>query len=78
LHNAFQEAGLPAPRMRLEMELRRDPDSTRWVSDILRSVFPQIQKHGLSHEALGDFDTLQERTTTRLWRPKNPILVSLS
>jgi len=61
LHNAFQEAGLPAPRMRLEMELRRDPDFTRWVSDILRSVLPQIQKHNLSHEALGDFDTLQER-----------------
>ena len=61
LHNAFQEAGLPAPRMRLEMELRHDPDFTRWVSDLLRSVLPQIQKLNLSHEALGDFDTLQER-----------------
>jgi ubiquinone/menaquinone biosynthesis C-methylase UbiE len=61
LHNVFQEAGLPAPRMRLETELRRDPDFTRWVSDILRSVLPQIQKFKLSHEALGDFDTLQER-----------------
>jgi ubiquinone/menaquinone biosynthesis C-methylase UbiE len=56
LHNAFQEAGLPAPHMRLEMELRRDPDFTRWVSDLLRSVLPQIQKLNLSHEALGDFD----------------------
>jgi len=61
LHNAFQEAGLPAPRMRLEMELRRDPDFTRWISDLLRSVLPQIQTLNLSHEALGDFDTLQER-----------------
>ena len=61
LHNAFQEAGLPAPRMRLEMELRRDPDFTRWVSDVLRSVLPQIQKLNLSLEALGDLDTLQER-----------------
>jgi ubiquinone/menaquinone biosynthesis C-methylase UbiE len=61
LHKAFQEAGLPAPRMHLEMELRRDPDFTRWVSDLLRSVLPQIQKLNLSHEALGDFDTLQER-----------------
>ncbi|HWY91670.1 MAG TPA: methyltransferase domain-containing protein [Chthoniobacterales bacterium] len=61
LHNAFQEAGLPAPRMRLEMELRRDPEFTRWVSDLLRSVLPQIQKLNLLHEALGDFDTLQER-----------------
>ena len=61
LHKAFQEAGLPAPRMRLEMELGHDPDFTRWVSDSLRSVLPQIQKLNLSHEALGDLDTLQER-----------------
>jgi ubiquinone/menaquinone biosynthesis C-methylase UbiE len=64
LHNAFQEAGLPAPRMRLEMELGHDPDFTRWLSDLLRSVLPQIQKLNLlheAHEALGDFDTLPER-----------------
>jgi ubiquinone/menaquinone biosynthesis C-methylase UbiE len=61
LHKAFQEAGLPAPRMRLEMELASDPDFTRWVSDSLRSVLPQIQKLNLSLEALGDLDTLEER-----------------
>jgi hypothetical protein len=60
LHNSFQETGLPAPRMRLEMDLRRDPDFTRWVSDLLRSAFPQIQKLNFSQEALGDFDTLQK------------------
>ena len=59
LHKAFQEAGLPAPRMRLEMELASDPDFTRWVSDSLRSVLPQIQKLNLSLEALGDLDTLE-------------------
>jgi SAM-dependent methyltransferase len=61
LHKVFQEAGLPAPRMRLEMELGHDPDFTRWVSDSLRSVLPEIQKLNLSREALGDLDTLQER-----------------
>ena len=61
LRNAFQETGLPAPRMRLEMELRRDPDFTRWVSDLLRSVLPQIQKLNFPQEVLGDFDTLQKR-----------------
>jgi ubiquinone/menaquinone biosynthesis C-methylase UbiE len=61
LHKVFQEAGLPAPRMRLEMELGRDPDFTRWLSDSLRSVLPQIQKLNLSREAVGDLDTLQER-----------------
>ena len=61
LHKAFQEARLPAPRMRLEMELGHDADFTRQASDALRSVLPQIHKLNLSHEALGDFDTLQER-----------------
>jgi ubiquinone/menaquinone biosynthesis C-methylase UbiE len=61
LYKAFREAGLPAPRMRLEMELACDPDFTRWVSDSLRSVLPQIQRLNLSLEALGDLDTLPER-----------------
>jgi SAM-dependent methyltransferase len=61
LYKVFQEAGLPAPRMRLEMELGCDPDFTRWAPDSLKSVLPQIQKLNLSHEALGDLDTLQER-----------------
>jgi ubiquinone/menaquinone biosynthesis C-methylase UbiE len=61
LHKAFQEAGLPAPRMRLETELASDPDFTRWLSDSLRSVLPQIQKLNLSLEALGDLDTLEQR-----------------
>lgn len=61
LYKVFQEAGLPAPRMRLEMELGHESDFTRWVSDALKSVFPQIQKLNLSHQALGDLDTLQER-----------------
>jgi len=61
LHKAFQEARLPAPRMRLEMELGHDADFTRQAPDALRSVLPQIHKLNLSHEALGDFDTLQER-----------------
>jgi ubiquinone/menaquinone biosynthesis C-methylase UbiE len=61
LHKVFQEAGLPAPQMRLEMELGCDPDFTRWTSDSLQSVLPQIQKLNLSLEALGDLDTLEER-----------------
>jgi hypothetical protein len=33
LHKVFRDAGLPAPSMRLEMEVGHDPDFTRWVSD---------------------------------------------
>jgi ubiquinone/menaquinone biosynthesis C-methylase UbiE len=61
LHKAFQEAGLPTPRMRLEMELANDPDFTRWVADSFQSILPQIQRLNLSLEPLGELDTLQER-----------------
>ncbi len=61
LHRVFQEAGLPAPHMRLEMELGCEPDFTRWVSDALRSALPNIQEMGLDYQVLGDLDTLQER-----------------
>jgi len=61
LHRAFQEAGLPAPRMRLEMELGCDPDFTRWASDTVESVLPQIERLDLSCEALGNLETLAER-----------------
>ena len=61
LYGMFQEAGLPAPSMHMEMLLGSDPDFTRWISDVLRSILPQIQQFGLSPEKLGDLDTLQER-----------------
>jgi hypothetical protein len=47
--------------MRLEMELGYEPDFTRWVSDCVHSVRPQIQKLNLSIKTLGDLDTLQGR-----------------
>jgi hypothetical protein len=61
LHKVFQDAGLPVPTMRLEMELGHEPEFTRWLSDVVHSVRPQIQKFNLSATALGDLDTLQER-----------------
>jgi len=57
----FQEAGLPAPTMHLEMLLGGDPDFTRWSYDLLCSLRPQIQQLNLSLEPLGNFDTLLER-----------------
>src|SRR5208283_5370582 len=38
LYKVFQDAGLPAPSTRLEMELGHDPDFTRWVSDVVSSL----------------------------------------
>src|SRR5271165_2101930 len=54
LHKAFQDAGLPKPRMCLEMVLGGDQDFTRWVYDALCSKKPVIEKLDLSFERLGD------------------------
>jgi len=61
LYKVFQEAGLPAPTMHMEMPLRTDPDFTRWIYDLLCSLRPQIQQLNLSLVTLGDLDTLPER-----------------
>ena len=59
LFHMFQEAGLPAPAMILEMPLGSDPDFTRLVYDLVHSLRPRIQPPDL--ETLGDFDTLRQR-----------------
>lgn len=61
LYKVFQEAGLPAPTMDMQMLLGTDPDFTRWIYDLLCSLRPQIQQLNLSLDALGDLDTLPER-----------------
>jgi ubiquinone/menaquinone biosynthesis C-methylase UbiE len=61
LHNIFRDAGLPTPRMRLEMELGHDPDFARNVSDATLSIWPQIEKLDLQVQRLGDLTTLQQR-----------------
>jgi ubiquinone/menaquinone biosynthesis C-methylase UbiE len=61
LYRIFQEAGLPAPTMHMEMPLGNDPDFTRMIHDLLCSLRPQIEQLNLSVQTLGDFDTLRER-----------------
>ena len=61
LYRIFQEAGLPAPAMQMEVPLGDDPDFIRWMYDVMCSLRPQIQRLNLSLEKLGDFDTLLER-----------------
>jgi ubiquinone/menaquinone biosynthesis C-methylase UbiE len=61
LYRIFQEAGLPAPNMDMQMPLGNDPDFIRWLDDTLCSLRPQIQQLNLSLETLGDLDTLPSR-----------------
>jgi len=61
LYRIFQEAGLSAPTMSLEMPLGNDPEFTRWLPDVLGSLLPQVRQFNLALEPLGDLATFPER-----------------
>jgi SAM-dependent methyltransferase len=61
LYRMFQEAGLAAPRMRLEMPLAGDSSIAQLETDMLRTLLPAAQRHGVSLAALGDLETLPNR-----------------
>jgi ubiquinone/menaquinone biosynthesis C-methylase UbiE len=73
LHRIFQEAGLPAPTMRMEILLGSDPTFTRWISDLLCSLRPQIERLNFSLNTLGDFDTLPERLQAEVAASKTAV-----
>jgi hypothetical protein len=57
LPRVFQEAGLPAPSLRVD----RLTGAEAWLPDCLHSLRAKMEELGLPLEALGDFDTLHER-----------------
>ena len=61
LHKAFHDAGLPAPKMRMVMELGDEPELTSLLSDAIDSTMPHTRKAGLSVDAIGDLETLHDR-----------------
>jgi ubiquinone/menaquinone biosynthesis C-methylase UbiE len=61
LYSAFQEAGLPPPKMHLEMPLGSDADFIRLTSDLLCSLRPLADQYKVSLEELGELDTLPDR-----------------
>ena len=61
LYRVFQDAGLPAPKMHLEMPLGSDAGFIRLTSDLLYSLRPLAEQHRVSLKELGDLDTLPER-----------------
>jgi ubiquinone/menaquinone biosynthesis C-methylase UbiE len=61
LYQTFQEAGLPAPTMRLEMPLGKERDLAQWFSDLLWTLRPQAEQLHLPVKSLGNLDTLVDR-----------------
>jgi len=61
LYQIFQEIGLPAPHMHLEIPLGSDLDFLRVISELLCSLRPLSEQHNVSLEELGALDTLPDR-----------------
>ena len=61
LYRIFQEVGLPAPTMHMDIPLGSDPNFTGLICGILGSLRPMAQRHNVSLDELGDFDTLPDR-----------------
>ena len=61
LYHTFVEAGLPAPTMRMELPMGKEPYLAQWYHDTLCSLRPQIDRQRLPIESLGRLDTLVQR-----------------
>src|SRR5215475_13649922 len=53
LYRTFVEAGLPAPTMRMELPLGKEPYLAQWYHDTLRSLRPQMDHLHIPIESLG-------------------------
>ncbi len=66
LYSIFQEVGLPAPKMHLEIPLGSDVDFLRVICGLVCSLQPLSEQHNVSLEELGDLDTLPDRVCAEI------------
>jgi SAM-dependent methyltransferase len=66
LYPMFQEIGLPAPNMRLEIPLGSDIRFVQIISDLVYSLQPLATQHNVSLEELGDLNTLRDRVCAEI------------
>ena len=45
----------------MDVPVGSDPDFTRWVYDVIRTLLPRMQEFNVSIKSLGDLVTLRER-----------------
>src|SRR3984893_16376754 len=66
LYRIFQEIGMPAPAMHMEIPLGSDSYYSRVVCEVLDNLRPLAQQHEVSLDVLGDFATLSERVQAEI------------
>ncbi len=73
LYRIFQQAGLPAPNLQMEIPVGDHLSSARWIYDLVCTLLPQIRQLNLPLEDLGNLDTLLERIQSEVAASKNPV-----
>jgi hypothetical protein len=66
LYRIFPDAGLPVPKMHMEVLLGSDIEFSRSLRDLLISLRPKFEQYQLDLIQLGDFDTLTQRLHAEL------------
>lgn len=66
LYSMFQEAGLPAPNMHMEILLGSDAEFSGLICDLLGSVRGLAAQHQVPLEALEDLGTVTERVQAEI------------
>jgi len=63
LHTIFVEAGLPAPRLRLDGTITAGPDvlHARWLTETVRTLLPLMEQLGTTTAADVGVDSLEQR-----------------
>ena len=61
LYRLFQDVGLPAPHVHLDMPLGGDANVSGIIADLLSSVRPLADQHKVPLADVGDLDTLADR-----------------
>ena len=63
LSSVFEDAGLPAPELRVDTMVLRGADSPlyEWIAGTVRSVLPFLERSGQATAAEVDIDTLADR-----------------
>ena len=60
-YRTLQQAGLPAPKMRIEVPVGDEPEVVQWVHDLFCTLRPHMSQDHLAASGIGDIETLELR-----------------
>jgi SAM-dependent methyltransferase len=71
--HAFQQAGLPAPTLQMEIPLADASRSAQWIYDLFCTLLPQMRRLNLDVANVGDLSTLGARIQSEAAASKTPV-----